>query len=315
MVVTRPEAHSAAPATPRAATFTDYVELVAVSALWGSAFLCNALALVDFSPLEVAGWRLFLASIGFIAVLRFTGLSLPRDGRSLRLLLAIGALNGAIPFVLIGWGQEQVASSTTGILIATSPFATLLIAHFSRVGERITLMRLMGLALGFAGVVVLFGGGDTSSGSEPLRMVAICVAACCYAWSAVLIRKLSGVPNLVIVTGTVLGASVLLLPAMLWFAPPWQVSASIPALLAVLFLAIGPTGIAYLVRTRLVQRNGPVFMSSAGYLIPLFAVLWGWLFLGEQPGLRTFAALLLILGGIAVSQWHSYTRRPHSTAR
>ena len=291
-----------------------YLELVVVSAIWGSAFLCNAIALVDLSPLEVAAWRLSLASVGMLLILRLRGLAFPRDGRSLLLLLAIGALNGAIPFVLIGWGQEQVASSVTGILIATSPFVTLVIAHFSKGNERFTRYRVAGLALGFVGVLILFG-ADEFGVSDPLRMLAICLAAACYAWSAVLIRKLAHVPNLVIVAGTVVGASVLLLPALLILHPPWAVSAGLPAAAAVLFLAVGPTGIAYVMRTRLVQRNGPVFMSAAGYLIPLFAVFWGWALLGEQPGFRTLLALVLILGGIAVSQLRSYTSRSSNDTR
>jgi len=116
----------------------------------------------------------------------------------------------------------------------------------------------------------------------------------------------------VVVTGTVLCASVLLwLPLLLVGSPigshaqggiEWQ------SMVAIVFLALGPTGIAYVLRIRLVQRNGAVYMSGAGYLIPVFAVLWGWVFLGEQPGLRTLVALGLILTGIAVSQSRSYTQ-------
>lgn len=284
-----------------------YLELLVVSAIWGAAFLFNALALQDLSPLEIAFWRLSLASLGLLIVMRLSGHRLPREREVVITLFGIGALNGAIPFVLIAWGQEQVASSVTGILIATSPFATLVIAHFSRHGERFTVRRGLGLVLGFAGVVMLFGGGSLGA-ADPARMMAICLAAVCYAWSAVLIRRLHRLPNVVIVAGTVVTASVLLLPAWAILHPPWEASASGPAIAAVLALAVGPTGLAYLMRTRLVQRNGPVFMSTAGYLIPLFAVMWGWLFLDEAPGLNTALALLLILVGIAVSQSRSYTQ-------
>lgn len=291
-----------------------YLELVLVSAIWGSAFLCNALALEDLTPLEIAAWRLMLASVGMLILMRAGGHRFPRDRRVLGTLVAIGALNGAAPFVLIGWGQQSVASSVTGILIATSPFVTLVIAHFSRGNERFTAERVVGLLMGFAGVVVLFG-GEGLGASDPVRMAAICLAAACYAWSAVLIRTLLGLPNLVIVSGTVVSASALLLPALLVLNPPWQASAGGTAMAAVLFLALGPTGIAYLMRTRLVQRNGPVFMSAAGYLIPLFAVFWGWVFLGERPSWRVLLALLLILLGIAVSQSRSYTQSPQIKER
>ena len=283
-----------------------------------------------------------LATGGLLLVLRWMGLGLPRDARTWIVLASIGTLNGAVPFVLIGWGQQSVPSSTTGILIATSPFVTLLLAHFMTSDESFGWSKLAGMALGFTGVLVLFGGlasggasGDATGAAargvanaatgaatgaaagqvlsaEPWHMAAICAAAACYAASGVLIRRLAHLPNLVVVTGTVLCASVLLwLPLLLVGSPigshaqggiEWQ------SMVAIVFLALGPTGIAYVLRIRLVQRNGAVYMSGAGYLIPVFAVLWGWVFLGEQPGLRTLVALGLILTGIAVSQSRSYTQ-------
>jgi len=304
------------------ASRTDLLELIAVSAIWGSSFLCIAIALDDLAPLEIAAWRLTLAAVLLLAVVRWRGLVIPLDARSLWLFLAIGALNGAIPFTLIGWGQQSVASSTTAILIATSPFATLALSHLMSDDERFGWGRLVGLLLGFGGILVLFsdglgvgqagneaGGEAGGEGSSLPGMLAIVAAACCYALSAILIRRLPGVPSLSVVAGTLCAATLLLLPFLLVRHPPWQATPDAPAALAVLFLAVGPTAVAYVMRTRIVQRNGAVFMSSAGYLIPLFAVLWGWLFLDERPSARVWIALSLVVAGIVVGQWRSYTGR------
>lgn len=286
-------------------------ELVAVSAIWGSSFLCNAIALRDLAPVEIAAWRIAAAALVLLAIVRHLRLPIPVDRRSLVLFTAIGCLNGAIPFTLIGWGQQSVNSSTTAILIATSPFVTLLLSHFMSDDDRFGWDRLLGLLLGFGGIVVLFGEGWGNDATVP-GMLAIVLAAACYALSAVLIRKLAGTPNLVVVAGTLSAGALVLLPIVLWLHPPWRVEAGLPALAALAFLALGPTALAYVMRTRLVQRNGAVFMSGAGYLIPLFAVLWGWLFLDERPSARVGAALAMVLAGIAAGQWRSYTGRLRS---
>jgi len=300
------------------ATRTDLAELVVVSAIWGSSFLCIAIALDDLAPLEIAAWRLGLAAVLLLALIRWRGLSIPTDRRSVTLLLVIGALNGAIPFTLISWGQQSVASSTTAILIATSPFTTLALSHLMSDDERFGWSRLAGLSLGFTGILVLFGeglAGGAGAGSSLPGMLAIVLAASCYALSAILIRRLKGVPGLSIVAGTLSAGALMLLPLLLVLHPPWQARPGVTATLAVVFLALGPTALAYVMRTRIVQRNGAVFMSSAGYLIPLFAVLWGWLFLHERPTLRVFIALSLVIAGIAVGQWRSYTERLPATDR
>ena len=130
------------------ASRTDTLELLAVSAIWGASFLCITIALVDLAPLEIAAWRLGGAALVLLAVVRWRGLPVPLDRRSLLLFLLIGAFNGAIPFTLISWGQQSVTSSTTAILIATSPFATLALSHVLSDDERFGWDRLAGMSLG-----------------------------------------------------------------------------------------------------------------------------------------------------------------------
>lgn len=288
--------------TLRPPTASDIGLLVSVSALWGSAFLCNALALETFAPVAIAGWRISLACIVILITCRLQGLTLPRDARSWWLLTGIGWLNSAIPFSLIGWGQQSVDAATTGILLAASPFATLLLSHFLSADDRFSAGKLVGLLMGFVGVMLLIGREVSLDPGQAGGMLAIVAAACCYSLSAILIRHLSGLGSLQVVAGSSLCSAALLVPILLLRYPPWEQAVSTRSLAALAFLALGPTAVAYVLRTRIVQNNGAVFMSNAGYLIPLFAVLWAWLFLGITPGWHAWIAMLFIFAGIEIGR-------------
>jgi len=276
----------------------DYGRLLLVSAIWGSSFICVEIALADFSPFAIATWRLFIASLIILLVCYQKGLRIPTDPRSLMLFGAIGFLNGTVPFTLIGWGQQSVDSATAALLLATSPFVALLLNHFLTTDDRFTPNRLIGLTIGFFGVSLLFVQEIVLEGNGLFSMLAIILAAACYTLSAIFIRRLQGVPGLVIVAGSTLISSVPMLPFLFWWYPPWQQETSTGSLTALAFLAIGPTAIAYVLRTQIVQLNGAVFMSTVGYLIPLFAVLWSWLFFSETPTIMMGMAMFFVFAGI-----------------
>lgn len=280
----------------------DYLRLFVVSAVWGASFICNDIALEHFSPLAITCWRVILAAIVILIICRQQRLRLPTDRRSLILFSLIGVLNSAVPFTLIGWGQQTVSSAVTALLIATSPFITLILSHFMTGDDRFSRNRLIGLIVGFFGVALLFGHGILVSVSSAPGMIAIIAASACYSMSALFIRKLAHFRSLVIVAGSLLISGVILLPILLWQFPPWQQQASASSISALLFLAIFPTATAYVLRAQIVQLNGAVFMSNAGYLIPLFATLWAWLFLSEVPSPIMWAAMLLIFAGIFIGQ-------------
>ena len=285
----------------RPPTSADIARLVTVSAIWGAAFLCIEIALVDFRPVAIAAWRTLLAAIVVLLACRVFGVRLPREPRALALLVAIGWLNGIVPFSLIGWGQQTVDSATTGVLLAASPFVTLAFAGLLTPDERFSARAFAGLALGFAGVLVLIGRAAFAGGSLS-GMLAIVLAAACYAFSGLLIRRLDGVAGLAIVAGGLLASALVALPILLFAYPPWEQAARPATLGALAALAFGSTAFAYVLRTRIVQTNGAVFMSNVGYLIPLFAVLWAWLFHGSVPPASTWLALALIVSGVALGR-------------
>jgi len=259
-----------------------------------------------------------LATLVILAVCRHLGLHIPSDLRSLGLFALIGVMNSVVPFTLIGWGQQTVNSAVAALLIAASPFITLILSHFMTGDDRFSSNRLIGLLFGFAGVVVLFGHGLVVAGNSAAGMLAVILAAACYSLSSLLIRKLAHLRSLVIVAGSLSISCGLLLPILLWRFPPWQQEASVSSIAALAFLAIFPTAVAYVLRARIVQLNGAVFMSNAGYLIPLFATLWAWLFLAEVPLPIMWLAMLLIFTGIYLGQRRSKgktTGEPISTGQ
>jgi len=264
--------------------------------------MCITIALRDFAPIAIAGWRVAIAAIVVLAICRWQGLSIPTDKKTLSLIAVIGLFNSAIPFSLVGWGQSQdINSATTALLISASPFATLLFSHFMTQDDRFTWFKLVGMLIGFSGVAVLLS-GEIAGGGSAIGMTAILSASFCYAFSTIMIRKLGSTPGLVIVAGALTFSAIILMPLVLVFYPPTSQTVSFETGSALLYLAMLPTALAYFLRTRITQINGATFMSNVGYLIPLFAVIWGWLFLGEIPQLNLLLALFLICGGIALGQ-------------
>lgn len=211
-------------------------------------------------------------------------------------------MNTLVPFTLIGWGQLTVDSATTALLLALTPFVTLLLSHFYTRDDRFSWNRLGGLCTGFTGVFLLFAHEALFSGGALIGMITIVLASSLYAVSALIIRQLAHLPSLVIVAGSLGITSVVALPLLLINYPPWQQTATSSSMLALGFLALGPTAFAYVLRAQIVQLNGAVFMSNAGFLIPLFASLWAWLFFADVPTTVMWAAMTLIFVGIYLGQ-------------
>ncbi|MFT6306629.1 MAG: drug/metabolite transporter (DMT)-like permease [Gammaproteobacteria bacterium] len=286
----------------RKAGIIDYLQLLVAAGMWGGTFLLNEIALADFAPIAIAAYRIMLAALILCLVCYLKGLVPALNIRNMWLILAIGLLNSVVPFSLIGWGQLRIDSSTTAILLATSPFFALLLSHYITRDDRFAWNKLAGLAVGFLGVVALMWQGQAQGGGSLAGMLVVVLAGGCYSLSAILIRKLPEMPSLVLVASTLTVASIILIPVLLWWYPPWEQVHQASSLSALLFLAIGPTATAYVLRVRIVKSSGAVFMSNVGYLIPLFAVFWSWLFLSQKPSVIMWLSLALIFTGLAIGQ-------------
>ena len=291
----------------------DWGLLLALMVLWGSAFLLTKVA-VDTIPsqLLVAG-RLAIAALLLVPSALMAGRGVP-SGRRLWLFLVLIALFGnALPFSLITWGQRSVDSGLAGILMAITPLVTLILSHFLVPGERLDRFRVGGFVLGFAGIVVLMGRDALVSlvngDGYLLPMLAILAGAACYAVAAILARLRPSSDVLSTAALTTLIAALMLSPFVVGTGatgldepPPAE------ALAAVAALGIFSTALAAILYFRLVKSAGPPFVSQLNYLIPVWAVVMGAVFLGEQPELRHYLALSLILGGVLLAQLGRWLR-------
>ncbi|HRQ59326.1 MAG TPA: DMT family transporter [Azoarcus taiwanensis] len=283
---------------------SHWLLLFALVAMWGSSFLLTKIAVGSLAPAQVVTGRLVLAALVLAVVAVVLGRGMPRGGRAWLHLGLMAVVGNVLPFMLITWGQQRVDSGLAGILMAVMPLATLVLAHFFVDGERLRRNRIIGFLIGFVGIVVLVGpqalvqlGG---SGEILVAQLAILGGAFAYAVNTILARHRPAA-DVWITSAAVLGFAALLSMPM---SVPLGVPADVPqgALMAVATLGLVSTAAATVGYFRLVTLAGPTFLSQINYLIPLWAVGMGMLFLGERPQWNAVAALLLILAGIAFAQ-------------
>lgn len=277
----------------------DLAELTLLAAIWGASFLFMRLGAHEFGPIVLAALRVAGASLMLVPLLAARqGLSEMR--REWRPLLIIGTLNSALPFALFSFAALSITAGLSSILNATTPMWGALVAWFW-LSQRLTWMRIVGLAIGFSGV--LFLSWDKASfkpGGGGLAILACLIATLCYGIAANFSKKrLSHVSPLTVATGSQVSATlVLALPAsLLWPAA----MPSLQAWISVASLALLCSGVAYILYFRLMLRVGPTNTMAVTFLLPVFAVLWGFLFLGEHFSLQMALGCSVVLLGTALA--------------
>jgi len=279
------------------------VDFLLLAAIWGASFLFMRYAVVDFGVVPTAAMRVGIATAFLVPLMlaRGHGLAFRRHWRTVCL---IGMLNSGLPFLLFAFALLSISTGLSAILNATVPLFGALVA-WAWLKDRPTGSRVLGLVIGFTGVAMLawdkasFRPG--ASGIAPAWAVIAClVATVCYAFAASATKRwLTGVPPLVNAAGSQLGATIgLALPA-LWFLP-----AQVPgtrAWLSLLVLGVVCTGVAYILYFRLIERAGPSRALAVTFVVPVFAVFYGALFLAEQVTPWMVGCGVVIVCGTALS--------------
>ncbi len=287
-------------------TLANWLSIAALGVIWGGTFMVVAIALEGFGPLTVACARTTLGALALLVLMRLLGRHWPVwDRRIAKYLLVIGALNTALPFALLSWGQQYVPSAFAGISMAALPLFVLPLAHVFT-DEALSLRKLIGVIIGFAGAVVLIGPGvlRIGQGWEPLGQIACLAAALSYAIASIMTRRCPPIDPIALAAGTLVVGTCILVPAMLTFEGVPQPT-SPRTTLAILFLGVVPTAMAALLRVQVIRSAGSVFMTLVNYQVPVWSMLFGVWILSEDLPFRFFAALGLILTGLAISQWRS----------
>jgi drug/metabolite transporter (DMT)-like permease len=289
-------------------TRTDWLSLWTLSLLWGGSFLFVELGLEGLPPITVVWGRVVLAAAILWVVLRARGLPLPP--RSLWLaLLVMGLFNNAVPFTLFVLAQGQITGALASVLNAMTPVFTVLVAHLATSDEKLSLLKALGVGLGFAGVLVMLAGKGL--GGDGLAMAACLGAALSYAVASVWGRRFrqAGLPPMATAFGQVSASTLLMTPVWLLVDRPWAMEVpKAGPVLAVVALAALSTALAYLLFFRILARAGATAVSLVTFLIPLSAAGLGWAVLGERLETRHLAGLVLILCGLALIEWQK--RRP-----
>lgn len=278
----------------------NFIILLLLSLIWGASFLFIKVAVVTIPPFSVAFGRTALAAVLLYSVLRFRGLKMPGWGPVWGTFLLMGLFNGAVPYTLITWAEIHIDSGLAAILNALMPLFTVLLAHLFTGDERLNWMKVVGIFLGFLGVVALIGPAALKGlGRHVLAQLAVMAAALCYAIAIIFGRRLKEITPLVSATGQLFCAAFLTLPMIVLFDAPWTLSPSLISLGALSCLSLLGTALAYLLYYYLLPRIGSTNLSLVTYLLPITGVFWGALLLGERLHWSAFLALGLILAGIA----------------
>jgi drug/metabolite transporter (DMT)-like permease len=282
--------------------------LLALAALWGASFMFIKVGVRELEPITLVAFRMALGALTLVPIVAVT-VGLRRALRELRAaavpLALTGLFNSAIPILAISWAETRIDSGLTAIIQASAPLFTALLAlRFSR-SERVTGLRLVGLVIGFFGIALLVGAQPSG---EALAALAVVFSAVCYAASALYIaRRLREVSPLVTSLGALAAASLATLPFGLFqlpdHVPGWKVTGS------VLTLGIAGTGVAYILYYGLLAGAGASRSILITYLVPVFALGYGALLLGEAVTAAAVVGLALVLGGVALGTGAVRTRR------
>ena len=281
----------------------DWMILLALAVIWGSAFMFIGVAVRHVQPLTYVWLRLAIAAAGMWVFVKLRGgkLDLPRGIWGSMIVLAL--LNNAIPFALFGWGQTHIASGLASILNAMTPIWGVVVAHFLTHDERMTPRKVAGVLLGFGGVAVMIGPSLLSSlGANALAQLACVTAGLLYALAAVWARRfrVQGISPLSVTTGQLTAGAIIMFPVSMIVDRPWLHAApTLGAWGAIAALALLCSAFAYVLYFRLIDSAGATNALLVTLLVPPVAILLGGMFLGEHLAPQDFAGLALIAFGLA----------------
>ena len=282
-------------------SLTDIVILLILSGLWGGSFFFIEILVNHLPPLTIVTFRVGLAAIALWLIVLALKLPLPKTRQQWMALLIVGLFNNALPFSLITWGQTEISSGLASILNATTPFFTVLVAGALLVDERITTFKLFGVLIGLLGTIVLIGPNALKGVTGSLLgQLAVMGAGLSYAVAGVFSRRFKqwDISPMIVATGQVTMATLILLPLALWIDRPW-VNFNLPleAIGAIAGLSMLSTVIAYTLYFRLIASAGATNAALVTFLVPISAILLGVIILGENfTLLQAFGMGLIGLG-------------------
>lgn len=288
----------------RKPTLTDLMLLLFLTFVWASAFVAIKVAVPQVGPVWLAALRV---CVGFTVLLPwafYRGFMVPQSAKAWGFLILVSILNVTLPFLLISWAELTISAGMTSLLLGSGPLLALILSHLTTDDDKINIFKLIGIVLVFAGVALVVGRdalADVGSGNL-MAQLAVLGASACYAMSGAMIRQIKDVPPTRLAT-LILGLSAVELVALgLYYGLPDFSQVASDGWFSILYLGLLPTGIATILRYRLIWAVGASFFGLFMNLIPIFGVIMGAVLLSEIVPATTWIALGFIVAGLFVAR-------------
>ena len=276
----------------------DYFLLTILALIWSSAFFNIKIATYSYGPVTIAFLRIFFGTIPVVALCLFKKIKIEAFSKDWYWFASIGLINLVIPFFLIAYGVQKVQSNLAAILMASTPLSATLLAHFFTENEKINFTKVLGVLIGFSGIVFLFSDNVLINEKNFLYAILILMGSTFYVIGGLLTIKISDKKNENVTASILIWATIFLFPITAYVEQPWNLNPSTESTISVIYLGVVATGLAWLLRFKILKNNGLVFQAQVAYLIPIFGVILGYVFLKELITSKVLIALIAVIIGI-----------------
>ena len=284
----------------REANTFDLTLLLLLAIIWGSAFFNIKIATYSYDPITLALVRVIFASVPLLLLCRIKNIKIEAFSKNWKSYALIGLCNIAIPFVLIAIGTSKINSYLAAILMSTTPLSGSILAHFFIKDEKLSFLKSLGVIIGFSGIILLFFDKIIINSENYIYALITILGSTFYCIGGLLTLKLRNKKNENVTTSTTLWSVIFLFPLSILIETPWNSSPTLISTLSLLYLGVIATGLAWLIRFRILTVNGLVFQTQVAYLIPIFGIVFGYFIMDEIITWRVLLSLVIILLGIYI---------------
>ena len=282
----------------RQPTFFDYLLLTFLALIWASAFFNIKIATYSFGPITIAFLRVFFGAIPVLLLCYYKKIKIEAFSKDWYWFAIIGFINLVVPFFLISYGVKSVQSNLAAILMSTTPLSSTILGHYYTKDEKFNLTKTIGILIGFAGIVYLFSDNLLINENNFISALLILLGSTCYVIGGVLTLKIKEKKNENVTGSILIWAIIILFPLSIFIEKPWVYNPTIQSTVSVIYLGLVSTGIAWLLRFKILINNGLIFQSQVSYLIPIFGTILSYLFLKELITFKVLVSLIAVIIGI-----------------
>ena len=276
----------------------DYVLLTILALIWASAFFNIKIATFSFGPVTIAFLRVFFGAIPVLLLCYFKNIKIEAFSKDWHWFAMIGFINLVAPFFLIAYGVQSVQSNLAAILMSTTPLSSTILGHFYTKNEKFNFVKTIGILIGFTGIVFLFSDNLLIDENNFTSALLILLGSTCYVIGGVLTLKISKKKNENVTGSILIWATIILIPLVIFIEQPWNLTPRLDSTISVIYLGLVSTGIAWLLRFKILVNNGLIFQSQVSYLIPIFGTILSYIFLKELITFKVLVSLIAVVIGI-----------------